>query len=85
MVEAKSPKLQIGKHLTFASNITVAQLQNDGDYDNNKTNPDKTTPDTVKSPTFKLKSSDVSLVASAHFGTGHQRKNTAHFVDQSES
>ena len=68
----------MGKHLTFASNITVAQLQNDGDFEYNKT-----TPDTVKSPTFNLRSSDVSL--SGHAGAGQQKKETAHFVEQSES
>ena len=70
----------MGKHLTFASNITVAQLQNEGDFDY-----DKTTPDTIVSPTFKIKDSDASLLASGRFGVDQLKKITGHFVEQSES
>ena len=82
IIEPKSPNQQIGKHLTFATNISVAQLQyegNEGDFDFKKT-----TPTSVVSPTFR-KTSDLSLIASAHFGPGHSKKKTAHFVEQSES
>ena len=81
----RSPESHIGKHLTFASQITVAELKNDAIVEHNHT---ANFNETMVSPMFlEKKGSEGSPEASVSGSSDirGRRKRTTQFKEPSES